>query len=77
MFILQAQDSMSVNNVTSGKCSTRKDSLANANMSPEGENPTVCTHPPAGIAYSLQIVLNGNFSPQTLEAGLLLLILDS
>jgi hypothetical protein len=63
--------------LTSRKRSTREDSLANANTSPEGENPTACTHPPAGLAYSPQIVPNGNFSPQTLEAGLLLLVLDS
>jgi len=44
--------------------------LAKASTSPEGENPTAWTHPPAGDEYSPQMVLNGNFDPQTLGAGL-------
>jgi hypothetical protein len=46
------------------------DILAKARMSPEGENPTLWTHPPAELAYSPQTVLKGNFSPQTLGPGL-------
>jgi hypothetical protein len=44
--------------------------LANARTLPDGENATACTQPPAGLAYSPQIVLNGSFSPQTVGAGL-------
>jgi hypothetical protein len=44
--------------------------LAKARISPEGEKPTLWTHPPAGLAYSPQTVLKGNLSPQTLGPGL-------
>lgn len=44
--------------------------LAKARTSPDGEKPTAWTQPPVGLAYSPQIVLNGNFSPQTDAAGL-------
>ena len=44
--------------------------LAKARTSPEGENPTVCTHPPAGLLYTPQTVLKGSFEPHTVGAGL-------
>ena len=44
--------------------------LAKASRSPEGENPTVCTHPPAGLLYTPQTVLKGSFEPHTVGAGL-------
>ena len=41
----------------------------NARTSPEGENDTPCTHPPAGEAYSPHTVLNGSLLPHTDGAG--------
>ena len=46
------------------------DLLAKARTSPEGENPTECTHPPELLEYSPHTVLNGSFSPHTEGAGL-------
>ena len=43
---------------------------AKASTSPDGENATLWTQPPDGLAYSPQIVLKGSFSPQTEGAGL-------
>ena len=48
----------------------RKYALAKAKTSPEGENATPWTQPPLALAYSPQMVLKGNFSPQTVGWGL-------
>lgn len=48
----------------------RYNSLAKARTSPDGENPTVWTQPPAGLPYSPQMVLKGNLDPHTVAVGL-------
>ena len=49
--------------VTLESCETK------ASASPEGENATLWTHPPAGLGYSAQSVLKGNRVPQTVGSG--------